>query len=112
MTLAFTLLFLTLHLNGMRTEILPPPRRHACAAAQAGRGMIDLGPHAVFIVWAYAGVAVAVARPHRLARHRRPPRREARLAALEAQGIRRRSRTRRLTRIALFAAAAGAARRR
>ena len=52
--------------------------------------MIDLGPHAAFILWAYAGVAVAVlgligwivtdAR-----------RVDKRLAGLEAQGIRRRS---------------------
>ena len=52
--------------------------------------MPDLGPHAVFILWAYAGVALAVlglivwvivgSRQVR-----------ARLAALEAQGIRRRS---------------------
>ncbi len=43
----------------MRTEIL---RRRAETlsrqAARQGRAMIDLGPHAVFIVWAYAGVAV------------------------------------------------------
>ena len=52
--------------------------------------MIDLGPHAVFIVCAYVGVAVAT-----LAligwvwfESRRV---KARLAALEAQGIRRRS---------------------
>lgn len=52
--------------------------------------MPDLGPHAVFILWAYAGVAVAtlaviayVALSSRRA--------GARLKALEAQGIRRRS---------------------
>lgn len=52
--------------------------------------MIDLGPHAVFIVAAYAGVIVATlgligwvwADSRRV---------KARLAALEAQGIRRRS---------------------
>jgi len=52
--------------------------------------MIDLGPHAVFIVWAYIGVAVAVAAIIALvvidARRVR-----AKLAALEAQGVRRRS---------------------
>ena len=52
--------------------------------------MIDLGPHAVFILWAYAGVTLVttglvlwVATGARRA--------DARLAALEAQGIRRRS---------------------
>jgi len=52
--------------------------------------VIDLGPHAVFIVGAYAGVAVGllgavlwvVLDARRVA---------ARLAALEARGIRRRS---------------------
>ena len=52
--------------------------------------MIDLGPHAVFIVWAYAGVAVAVVALIAWIVFDAPPRRE-RLAALEAQGIRRRS---------------------
>ena len=52
--------------------------------------MIDLGPHAVFIVWAYIGVAVAMIAlvgwtvfDARRVEHR--------LAALEAQGVRRRS---------------------
>lgn len=52
--------------------------------------MIDLGPHAVFIVWAFAGVAILigaligyVAIDARRAR--------ARLKALEASGVRRRS---------------------
>lgn len=52
--------------------------------------MIDLGPHAVFIVAAYAGVSLAVAAlivwtrfdAHRVAK---------KLADLEARGIRRRS---------------------
>lgn len=52
--------------------------------------MIDLGPHAVFIITAYAGVAIAVAAligwalfdARRIA---------ARTAALDARGIRRRS---------------------
>lgn len=52
--------------------------------------MIDLGPHAVFIVWAYIGVVVAVAGIIGLvvfdAR-----RVKSKLAALEAQGVRRRS---------------------
>lgn len=52
--------------------------------------MIDLGPHAVFIVWAYIGVLVAVAFIIGLvvfdARRVR-----SKLAALEAQGVRRRS---------------------
>lgn len=52
--------------------------------------MIDLGQHAQFIIWGYAGVAVATLAligwvlwdSHRVM---------ARLKALEAQGIRRRS---------------------
>ncbi len=52
--------------------------------------MIDLGPHAAFIVWGYLGVLAAVVAligwavlsSHRV---------KAKLAALEAQGIRRRS---------------------
>ncbi|MEO5808107.1 heme exporter protein CcmD [Devosia sp.] len=52
--------------------------------------MIDLGPHAVFIIWAYIGVAIAVA--GLLATTVLDARRiEARLRALDAQGIRRRS---------------------
>jgi heme exporter protein D len=52
--------------------------------------MIDLGPHAVFIVWAYAGVALAVAGliAYVIADRRKV---ESRIRALEAQGIRRRS---------------------
>ena len=54
--------------------------------------MINLGPHAAFIVWAYAGVALAIAAliALRIAESRRIDRR---LAALEAQGVRRRSET-------------------
>jgi len=54
--------------------------------------MIDLGPHAVFIVWSYLGVAIAVAVTIALTliASRRTG---ARLAALEARGIRRRSQT-------------------
>lgn len=52
--------------------------------------MIDLGPHAVFIVWAYVGVALAIGAIVGLvvldARRVR-----ARLATLDAQGVRRRS---------------------
>jgi heme exporter protein D len=52
--------------------------------------MPDLGPHADFIVWAYAGVALAtIALIAWVAGNARRAR--ARLAALEAQGIRRRS---------------------
>lgn len=52
--------------------------------------MIDLGPHAVFIVWAYIGVfaAVAVIIAMVVIDARRVA---ARLSALEAQGVRRRS---------------------
>jgi len=52
--------------------------------------MIDLGPHAVFIVWAYIGVIIAVAA---LIAYVMLDRRqvEGRIKALEAQGVRRRS---------------------
>ena len=52
--------------------------------------MIDLGPHAVFIVWAYLGVALAVAGliAWTLLDARSTTRK---LADLEARGIRRRS---------------------
>jgi heme exporter protein D len=52
--------------------------------------MIDLGPHWIFIVWAYAGVflAVAVLIGRAVVDGRRV---DSRLSALEAQGIRRRS---------------------
>jgi heme exporter protein D len=51
--------------------------------------MIDLGPHAAFIIWAYAGVAVAVGAliAWTILDARRV---ERRLAQLEAQGGRRR----------------------
>ena len=52
--------------------------------------MIDLGPHADFIIWAYAGVTLAVfALIAWLVTDGR--RVEKRLAELEAQGARRRS---------------------
>ena len=52
--------------------------------------MIDLGPHAAFIVWAYAGVAVGVA--GLLAYAALDARRiSAQLRELDARGIRRRS---------------------
>jgi heme exporter protein D len=52
--------------------------------------MPDLGPHAVFIVWAYVGVALAtIALVIWVATGARRVRTQ--LAALEAQGIRRRS---------------------
>ena len=52
--------------------------------------MIDLGPHAVFIIWAYIGVALVLAGliGWTLLDARRT---QARLADLEARGIRRRS---------------------
>ena len=52
--------------------------------------MIDLGPHAVFIVWAYAGVALAIGGliGWSVLAAGRLKRREERL---EASGIRRRS---------------------
>ena len=52
--------------------------------------MIDLGQHAEFIVWGYVGVAIAVLAlvGYVLWDSRRV---KAKLAALEAQGIRRRS---------------------
>jgi heme exporter protein D len=52
--------------------------------------MIDLGPHADFILWAYAGVTIAVGAL--IAWIVTDARRvERRLAALESQGGRRRS---------------------
>ncbi|WDR01695.1 heme exporter protein CcmD [Devosia algicola] len=52
--------------------------------------MMDLGPHAIFIIWAYVGVVVAVFAL--ICAVRIDARRVARrLAALEAQGLRRRS---------------------
>ena len=52
--------------------------------------MIDLGPHAVFIVWSYTGVAmlIAVLIGYVLWDARRVA---AKLRALEERGIRRRS---------------------
>ncbi|WDR04430.1 heme exporter protein CcmD [Devosia rhodophyticola] len=52
--------------------------------------MIDLGPHAVFIIWAYVGSAIAVAGlvGAVLLDARRVSRR---LTTLETQGVRRRS---------------------
>jgi len=52
--------------------------------------MIDLGPHAPFIIWAYIGVAVAVGAliVHTVLDRNRV---EKRLRTLEAQGLRRRS---------------------
>jgi heme exporter protein D len=52
--------------------------------------MPDLGPHAAFIVWAYAGVALGVLAliGYALVDARRVKRR---LKALEARGVRRRS---------------------
>ena len=52
--------------------------------------MIDLGQHAEFIIWGYLGVAIAVVAlvGYMLWDGRRV---KAKLAALEAQGIRRRS---------------------
>jgi heme exporter protein D len=52
--------------------------------------MPDLGPHAAFIVWAYAGVALGVLAliGYALVDARRV---KGRLKALEARGVRRRS---------------------
>lgn len=52
--------------------------------------MIDLGPHAVFIIWAYIGVTVAIVAliAWVVLSGRRV---EARIAELEAQGVRRRA---------------------
>jgi heme exporter protein D len=52
--------------------------------------MIELGPHAVFIVTGYAGVLVAVVALIFLVAYQSRAV-KARLAALEAQGVRRRS---------------------
>ena len=52
--------------------------------------MLDLGPHAAFIVWAYVGVALGVAGliGYAVLDARRTA---SRLRALDARGIRRRS---------------------
>ena len=53
--------------------------------------MIDLGPHAVYIVWAYAGVGLALAAL--IGKTTWDSRRmDRRLADLEARGLRRRAR--------------------
>ncbi len=52
--------------------------------------MIDLGPHATFIIWSYAGVALAVAVLIAVVAYS-SARARARLKALEDRGIRRRS---------------------
>jgi heme exporter protein D len=52
--------------------------------------MIELGQHAVFIIWAYLGVAAVVLGLAGVTAWR-SRQVKARLAALEAQGIRRRS---------------------
>ena len=52
--------------------------------------MPDLGPHAVFIVWAYVGVAVVTAAIIAWVAWTSTGVKR-RLAALEAQGVRRRS---------------------
>ncbi|HEY4201232.1 MAG TPA: heme exporter protein CcmD [Devosiaceae bacterium] len=51
---------------------------------------MDLGPHAVFIIWAYVGAVIVVLGliVFALLNGRRV---EARIAALEAQGFRRRA---------------------
>ena len=98
MFFAFTLLFLTAAPQGRCT-----PR--SCAAAsmtlqppgRAGRRrMIDLGPHAVFIIWAYVGVALGDRRADRLdvvcdvaPRRRRGSRRSRRRASAAARPDRR-----------------------
>ena len=52
--------------------------------------MIDLGPHTVFIVWAYVGVAIVSAAVIAWVAWRSGDVKR-RLAALEAAGVRRRS---------------------
>jgi len=52
--------------------------------------MIDLGPHAVFIVWSYVGVALVVLGLIGFVAVG-SARTTARLKALEARGVRRRS---------------------
>jgi heme exporter protein D len=52
--------------------------------------MIDLGPHATFIIWSYVGVALAVAALIAMVAYS-ANRARARLKALEERGIRRRS---------------------
>lgn len=52
--------------------------------------MLDLGPHAIFIVWAYVGVAIVTAAVIAWVAWKASTVKR-RLAALEAQGVRRRS---------------------
>ena len=55
MALAFTLLFFTLHLAAMRNEILRRRvRTHADDAGAGSASAMNLGPHADFIIAAYA----------------------------------------------------------
>ena len=61
MALAFTLLFVTLHLAVMRNEILAPPRAQHAIDPGAGIARMSLGPHADFIVAAYAVTLFVVA---------------------------------------------------
>ena len=63
MALAFTLLFVTLHLAAMRNEILRRRVRTLMlmqAQAAPGSGDMNLGPHADFIIAAYAIAALVV----------------------------------------------------
>ena len=63
MALAFTLLFVTLHLAAMRNEILRRRVRTLMlmqAQAAPGSAIMNLGPHADFIVAAYAIAALVV----------------------------------------------------
>ena len=98
MAVAFTLLFVTLHLAAMRNEILRRRvRTHAADAGASAHGKLarmNLGPHADFIVAAYArgrasssALLIAwVVLDYRAQRRT--------LADLEARGVTRRSRAR------------------
>ena len=87
MALAFTLLFLTLHLAAMRNEIMRRRvRTMLLMQADARRALtMDLGPHAAFIVSAYAVAAADRRRADRLGRCSTTGAQTRMLADLEAQ---------------------------
>ena len=94
MAVAFTLLFLTLHLAAMRNEILRRRVRTLQmmqAQPEARHDAMSLGPHASFIVAAYALVGDRGRRADRLGRCSTIAARRQRLRDLERSGVTRRS---------------------
>ena len=75
MALAFTLLFVTLHVAAMGNEILRRRVRTLMlmqAQSAPGSARMNLGPHADFIIAAYAIAALVVVGADRLGRARQP----------------------------------------